>query len=655
MVSVSPFTDFKDECGKALRDAVRSAYPELSLPVAPLDLPPDLRFGHLSSPICFEYSKGVGASPLEMAKRIVREIDLSPYKLVESAKAEGGGYINFYADFRALSSLTVELARGLDDEYGYVKCQKPEGIIIEHTSANPNAPIHIGKARNSILGDLLARLLEARGHEVSRNYYVDDVGRQSAIIAYGYAKLGRPKPEGKPDHFIGTIYSVTSCLIEIQRLKKLKNEAERRGEASAREEAARLQRELDDWTSIAVELEGKNPKIFNRLLDALSKETQDPELEVSRLNREYEAGEEEAKGLTREVCQICLEGFEQTLGAAGIFFDSWDWESSFMWNSDVSRSIEKLKTTPYVFMKGGVLEFDAEKVAQALNLKGFLGLSEDHEIPSLTLVRADGTTLYTTRDVAYSIWKFERADRVINVVGMEQKLAQLQLKLALFALGYAEEAKRLTHFAYNLVSVPGYRMSGRRGRYITFDEVMDEAVHRAYQEVSKRSPNIPEEQKRSISKLVGIGAVRFALVETDPLKPVVFTWDRVIDFERNSAPYLQYTHARACSILRKAPKTSEGGEADYSLLKEPLEHEIILAVARFPEIFIDAAENLKPNTIADFAVSLADKFNTFYAKHPVIKAGSPALSQARIGFVNAVRITLRNSLRLLGIEAPERM
>ncbi len=126
-------------------------------------------------------------------------------------------------------------------------------------------------------------------------------------------------------------------------------------------------------------------------------------------------------------------------------------------------------------------------------------MKENHEIPPLTLMRADGTTLYTTRDVAYSVWKFQRVDKVINVIGMEQSLAQLQLKVALYALGYSKEAENFVHFAYNLVSLPGYKMSSRRGHYITFDQVLDDAVERAYQEVCKRSPMFSEEEKRSIA------------------------------------------------------------------------------------------------------------------------------------------------------------
>ncbi|MEM3783874.1 MAG: arginine--tRNA ligase, partial [Candidatus Bathyarchaeia archaeon] len=307
----------------------------------------------------------------------------------------------------------------------------------------------------------------------------------------------------------------------------------------------------------------------------------------------------------------------------------------------------------YVYRTGAVLEFNAEKVAQDFDLKAKLGLREDYEIPSLTLVRADGTTLYTTRDIAYTLWKFEKAEKCINVIGMEQSLAQLQLKIALYALGYGKQADNLVHFAYNLVSLPGYKMASRRGRYITFDEVMDEAVERAYAEVSKRSPQLSEVEKREIANSVGIGAVRYALASVDPSKPVVFTWDKVLNFERNSAPYLQYTHARACSILRKAAKKPEN--PSYDLLKEKIEREIVLDLASFPETFAEAVDLLKPSMIADFANALADKFNTFYNALPVIKAEPQGLSDARLALVDAIRIVLRNALNLIGITALERM
>jgi len=251
------------------------------------------------------------------------------------------------------------------------------------------------------------------------------------------------------------------------------------------------------------------------------------------------------------------------------------------------------------------------------------------------------------------LWKFQKAEKGVNVIGMEQTLSQLQLKLALSALGYVDYAKNLIHFAYNLVSLPGYRMSSRRGRYITLDEVMDGAIRRAYEEVSKRSPRLSDEEKQRISEFVGIGAVKYALVEVDPSKPVVFTWDRVLDFEKNSAPYIQYSHARACSIIRKASRKPEN--PDYSLLADPLERDIVLMLARFPEVFVDAAENFRPNTIADFANALADKFNAFYTKLPVIKAKPPKLSDARLALVDATRMVFRNALNLLGIEAPEKM
>jgi arginyl-tRNA synthetase len=599
--------------------------------------------------MCFELARQIAMSPTEIAQRVVDAIDVSASPLLNSVEAAGQGYINFHVDLAKFSSLTIKSARVLDTEYGYVKTEEARTIIVEHTSVNPASTIHIGNARNPILGDSLARLLTARGHEVLRHYYVDDVGRQASIMAYGYKKLCKPQPEGKPDQYIARIYAVTSCLVEIQRLKRVLEKARKN---AMPEETSALQRELDDWVSVAADLESRFPRIFSSLLNATAKDD-DPESEVTDLIRGYEAGEEEAKRLIRDVCQLCLEGFKETLSRAEVFFDSWDWESDYVWDSSVSRVLEKLQKTPYVDRVGAVLEFDAEKVAEHLDLKKPLGLREDYEIPSLTLVRADGTTLYTTRDIPYSLWKFERAKTVINVVGMEQTLAQLQLKLALYALGHKDYAENLLHFVYNLVTLPSFKMSSRRGRFVTFDEVMDGAVERAYEEVSKRSPHLSDEEKHEISDFVGIGAVKYALVEVDPMKPVVFTWDRVLDFDKNSAPYIQYSHARACSILKKASREPEN--PDYSLMMGSAERELILMVAQFPEVFVDAAEDLRPNTIADFTNALADKFNAFYTVSPVIKAKSRALSDSRLALVDATRIVFRNCCNLLGIVAPERM
>jgi arginyl-tRNA synthetase len=649
LIAENPFAVFRSECEKSLRKALKKQFPKTEIASVALEKPPNPDFGQLASSLCFELSKQVGQKPLALAEKLAGAASRPKSSLIEQVASAGGGYINFHVDFAKFSTLTVESTRKLDTEYGFVKTEDPLKIIVEHTSANPLHPIHIGQARNPMLGDTIARLLKSRGHTVLRHYYIDDVGRQSSVVAYGYEKLGKPKAEGKPDQFIGKIYTVASCLVEINRLKK---ELERAKTVSADEEIAKINKDLDDWVSVAAELKQKFPVLFEELLERIGKD-KNPEDSVNRLNRAYEDGNETAKKLIREVSELCLDGFRETLRRIGVSYDSWDWESGFVWSNQVADVLDKLKKSPYLFVEGGVLEFNAEKVIRELDLKRQLGLREGYEVPPLTLMRADGTTLYTTRDIAYTLWKFEKAEKLVNVIGMEQNLAQLQLKIALHALGYSKQADNLVHFAYNLVSLPGYKMSSRRGHFIAFDEVMGEAVKRAFEEVSKRSPQLSEEEKQHIADFVGIGAVRYALIEVDTSKPVVFTWDRVLNFEKNSAPYIQYTHARACSIMRKANRKPE--KPAFGLLKEKLEHGIVLALASFPDTFIEAAEYLKPNLIAEYANALSDKFNTFYNAFPVIKAEPKELSDARLALTDSVRIVLRNALNLIGIVAPEKM
>ncbi|NLE03559.1 MAG: arginine--tRNA ligase [Crenarchaeota archaeon] len=645
MVCANPFAKFRQECETIIAEAVETALPEHKLATYILGKPANPTFGQLASSVCFELAKKLNQKPTEIASKITNAINISKFNLIDKI-VPVGGFVNFYVNFAKLSELTLDSISELGQNYGFIKTDVPKKIIVEHTSVNPLHPIHIGQARNPMIGDALARILKYRGHEVSTHYYVDDVGRQSSVIAYGYEKLGCPKPTEKIDHFIGKIYTLTSCIVEINRLtKKICSQAEKT-------ETEKLSKELEEWLVIESELKEKHPQLYEELSKKINQDV-NPEEEINKLNRAYEAGEGEAKDFVRNVSKLCLDGFQQTAQRVNVFYDSWDWESDLVWSNQVTDVLKKLESTCYVFTEQDVLEFDAEKVVQSQNLKQKLNLSAQNKVPPLTLVRADGTTLYTTRDIAYTIWKFKNSERVINVIGMEQSLAQLHLKIALYALGHNEAAENFIHFAYNLVTLPGYKMSSRRGHYITFDEVLDEAINRALAEVKMRSPQLPDEEKLKIATFVGIGAVRYALIDVDPLKPVVFTWDRVLNFETNSAPYVQYTHARACSILRKADYSLK--KPEYGQLKEQIEHDLILTLANFPDFFIEAAEYLKPNMFADYSNMLADKFNTFYNALPVIKAESTELSEARLALTDAIRSVLSNALSIIGIIAPQKM
>ena len=220
MISENPFAEFRKECETALAYALKKTLPEIKVETLPLDKPPHSEFGQLASSLCFELAKKLNQKPAVLAEHLVKAMSKSSFILIEKVAPAGGGYINFHVDFAKFSALTLASVRQLNFEYGFVKIEKPLKIIVEHTSVNPLHPIHIGQARNPMLGDALARILKCRGHTVFRHYYIDDVGRQSAVVAYGYAKLGRPQPDEKADHFVGKIYTITSCLVEINRLKR---------------------------------------------------------------------------------------------------------------------------------------------------------------------------------------------------------------------------------------------------------------------------------------------------------------------------------------------------------------------------------------------------------------------------------------------------
>ncbi len=644
---MNPLAELRVECERLLVDALGEAYPGAELPPSKYSEPPSPEMGAISSPACFQLARTLRQAPAYIAKNLVNHVKPERNGLVASAEAVNG-YINFHTDVGSYAEMVLKAATEGDTDYGFLKTSEPKKVMVEHTSANPNSPLHIGNARNSILGDSLANLLEKRGHEVVRHFLVNDMGRQVAMATYGWRLMGKPMPEIPAELWVGTIYASVNVVTELIRLKADLKEAEEEGWVYEAQEA---RDEIEKYETAADELKDRFPGIYKRLAEILPG-VENPMAEIVALNTAYENNEPDAVRDVRQVVRYCLDGFEASLGQLGIRFDSFDYESDLVWRRAADEVLEELNDSGYVIKEMGAQILDCDWVARDLGLKERWGLHPEHEIPRLVLVRGDGTTLYTLRDMAYHIWKFGFVDRVINVIGMEQNLAQLQLRIALAAIGKQWMGDNLLHYSYEFVNLPGVKMSGRLGRYVTLNEVLDKAVELAYEEVNKRNPGLDEADKSKIARMVGFGAVKYTLLSVDPMKQVVFDWERALNFETNSAPFIQYGHARTCNILKRAGKTPE---PDYGQLVDVKEKELVNLIAHFPEVYERAAEELKPGDVTAYANNLADRFNSFYATQRVIDAETPGLMGARLALVDATRITLRNALHVLGIDSPMRM
>jgi arginyl-tRNA synthetase len=616
-MTANPWEEFKADVVGAIEKALsKLGWRPPKKINATLEEPPDPKMGDLATTICFELAKTLRKSPMWLASELVKKI--KPAGLIARVEV-AGSYVNFFVDIPQLAELTLDAIERADMKYGHLPIGKGKKVVIEHTSINPTKPLHIGHGRNAIIGDTMARILRALGYEVEVQNYIDDMGRQVAESLLAY-QLVKRKPRTKFDHMLGMIY------VDMHK---------------------RLERE---------------PKLEGRVRDILA---------------QLERGKGKSAQLARRLSERCLRANLETTDRLGISYDLLAWESDISRSGMLQEALEKLRTTPYV------VEGTGER-AGTLILK-----LADFGIEDKVLVRSDGTAVYTARDIAYQLWKFGqtkagllfklhskrpdgrktyttarkgrgsvkfgRADKVINVVGAEQRFPQQVVFAALKVLGLEREYENSRHLAYEHVRLPSGRFSGRKGTWVGFsvDDVIEDAVARAYAIVEEHAPKASERFKREAAELVGVGAVRYSLVSTSPEKKIVFKWEEVLNFERNSGPAIQYSHARACSILRRAKR--RGGKHPSDVFKLPQEQRLIKLLAKFPEVVRDAGERLQPHLPALWAAELALSFNTFYEAAPVIKAGSRELRAARLRLVNCTRTALRNALSLLGIVAPERM
>ncbi len=529
-------------------------------------------------------------APPEVAQQLASGFPPSPG--VRSVAATGA-YVNVRVDPAVLARATLELALGRGGAYGH-RPRAGGPVCVEHTSANPTGPFHVGRVRNAILGDTLARCARAAGADVTTQYYIDDMGRQAAMISWIWAKPrdewpesvraadeGRGSETDKPDRHFGRIYPAVSAYL---------------------------------------------------------KDHPDAAAEVARVVQQVESGTPPSNH--RQITQQILDGMLASLGRLGVGFDEFVWESDFLRDGSVGRVLDRLRSSPHaVTEENGALAIDA--AAHGL----------PKESTHIVVQRGDGTSLYVTRDVAYHLQKFARFERVVDVLGQDHQLHARTLDALLAEIG---EPRRPEFVIYQDITVPeGGRMSTRKGSAVWLDDLLAEAVARARTEVLARREDLAESDVDRIAEAVATGAIRFHIARVAPEKPVVFRWEDALSFEGRSGPFVQYSYARAASLLRRGAADRPPYPFDPERLADPEEIALVKVVAKFPRIVAYAARSAHIQSLAGYAHELADQFNRFYHAVPVLK--SDVERPSRLALVAAVRQTLGNALDLLGLVRLETM
>jgi len=534
------------------------------------------------SPIAFKLAKDLKKNPLEIAKEICGKI--KPCGVVSKVD-EVNGYINFFLDRAVYTRQLLDEIHEQKDSYGG-NISKGK-IILEHTSVNPTGPVHVGRLRNTIIGDSIGKVLSFAGYDVETHYYVNVIGREIAIIALG--KETGINPDEKvisnyPDH-----------------------------------------KEKKDFQMFALYVPS-----FKRF-----EEDESFKDEVFTLIKKAESGDKDSLKKITDIAKDCLIGQLESYKRMGISFDIFDYESDSIVNGTAFDIIEKASKSSY---------WVQEDFGKGLDLSSF-GIEKKSGMS--VLARGDGTTVYLSRDLAYHLEKekLSKDGRIINVLGEDHKLEFTELKTILVEI--LDFKAQLESVHYSFVSFEGEKFSTRKGNIASVDMLLDEAVEKALTEVKKR--NMADE---SIAPKVGIGAVKFHIIKYHPNKQITFKWSDALDFEGETAPYIQYAYARSCRIIEKAGKLDD---LEYDSMPENDEEwDLIKLLADFPIAIQRVVDELRPDILATYLLTLTAAYGRFYMKCPVLESDEEVRSR-RIMIVKSVRDIIMKGLDLLGIDAPDRM
>ncbi|GJQ51667.1 MAG: arginine--tRNA ligase [Anaerolineaceae bacterium] len=547
--------------------------------------------------------KPVPARAQEMAEQVKGQIgSVDGVSRVDAVK----GYLNVYYKTSEYAHRVVDEVLASRTDFGR-GAPKGERVMVEYAQPNTLHSFHIGHARNTILGETLARLTEFAGFETIRASYPGDLGLGVITVMWMYEKFYKgQEPQGVHERgqWLLKLYVEANVLLE-------KKENETPEETAQRESYEAERREM---------------------------------------YRAYDAGDPSVRELWRVTREWALEELRDVLRILDVKMDVWFYESEV---DEPSKAIVE-----ELIQKGIADDERPQGGAVIVKIDEKLGLTKE-KYRTNVILRRDGTTLYLTKDLALAKVKFEtyHVDRSIYVVDVRQSL-HLQQAFAILKLWGFPQADKCYHLGYGFVSLPEGAMSSRRGRVVLFKEVYDEAIKRALAVESERSGNIPEGERVKIAEQIGLGALVYSMLAVDNNKDIVFDINEALSFDGRTGPYIQNAHVRANSILRKAREAryelrDTGYGFDFELTKHEIE--LIEQISQFPVKVQQAANEYRPLVMAQYAYDLANAFHSFYHAVPVLQTEDENMKNARLGLVAAAKQTIANALRLLDIQAPDVM